>query len=327
MDFIKRHSLLLSILSFVFIWLPKAINECWSLAEKIQGANITMPEISIVWFTWITAPLGLIMLGVIFWQVKGKRRLAEPQNRLRIEVERCNVLDFWPQPDNWQTRVLGHMNIIEAKVKFYPKGEIKLQSLELHMGRNTFGAKSLPIIILDSEDTYPVPFEVPARIITTALKKAGKNYIRALYNDSDCRSNEFSIGLAYELANDKSSDVSVPKRPSPELFIEIDNYDFGFGGGGYPPKRFDDDNALWLRLGVTFRMNQTMRIETLYLLLSGDSIQPHDWSPDKSAYYFYFEMPQQVKPGEVRTIQLVAFAKGTKWGSEEKEIRITLPSQ
>ena len=217
------------------------------------------------------------------------------------------------------------MNIIEAKVRFYPKGEIRLQSLELHIGRNTFGAKSLPVIILDREDTYPVPFEVPARIITTALKKPRKNYIRAIYNDRDCRSNEFSLGLTYEITDSESGNVLVPKRPSPELFIEIHEYDFGFGGGGYPPKRFDDDNALWLRLGVTFKMNQTMRIETLYLLLSGESIQPHDWSPDKSAYYFYFEMPQQVKPGDVRTIQLVAFAKGEKWGSEQKEIRISSP--
>lgn len=199
MAFVKRHPLLFGILSFVFIALPGAIDSMWSLAERIQGVNIAMPEISIVWFTWITAPMGLIMLGVIFWQVKGKRQLAEPQNRLRIEVEGCNVLDFWPQPNDWQTRVFEHMNIIEAKVKFYPKGEIKLQSLELHMGRNTFGAKSLPVIILDREDIYPVPFEVPARIITTASKKPEKNYIRAIYNDRDCRSNEFSIGLAYEL--------------------------------------------------------------------------------------------------------------------------------
>ena len=121
--------------------------------------------------------------------------------------------------------------------------------------------------------------------------------------------------------------VTVPKQPSPELVIEIHDYDFGFGGGGYPPKRFDDDNALWLRLGVTFKMNQTMRIETFHLLLSGEPIQPHDWAPGQSAYYYYFEMPQWAKPDEVRTIQLVAFAKGTKWGSEEKEIRITFPPQ
>lgn len=327
MGFINRHRLLLGVLSLVFIGLPGAIDAIWSLAERIRGVHIVMPEISVLWFTWITAPIGLIMLGIIIWQAKRAKQLDGQQNTLRIEVQSCNVLDFWPQPDDWRTRILGHMNIIEAKIKFYPKGEIKLQSLELHMGRNTFGAKSLPVIMLDREDTYPVPFEVPARIITTALKKPGKNYIRAIYNDRDCRSNEFSLGLAYELTDSEVSNVHVPKQPSPELFIEIDNYDFGFGGGGYPPKRFDDDNALWLRLGVTFQMTPTMRVESLHLLLSGESITPYEWTSGRLAYYFYFEMPKWVKSGDVRTIQLVAFAKGTKWGSEEKEIRITPPSQ
>ncbi len=115
--------------------------------------------------------------------------------------------------------------------------------------------------------------------------------------------------------------------PSPEMVIEIDNYDFAWSGStGYPPKRSDDDKALWLRLGATFRMNQTMRVETLNLLLSGESIQSYDWKPDSLAYYLYFEMPKWVESGDVRTIQLVAFAKGTKWGSEEKEIRIASPS-
>ena len=191
--------------------LPQSIEAIWSLAERISGANIVMPEISIAWFSWITIPIGLIMLLIIVWQVKRSKQPVEE---------------------------------------------------------------------------------------TLALKKDGQQ-------------------------DALRSDVIVPKRPSPELVIEIDNFTFGFGGGGYPPKRFDDDNALWLRLGVTFKMNQTMRIETLYLLLSGESIQPHD----ESGYYFYFEMPQWAKPDEVRTIQLVAFAKGTKWGSEEKEIRITFPPQ
>ena len=38
--------------------------------------------------------------------------------------------------------------------------------------------------------------------------------------------------------------ITVPKQPSPELVIEIHTCDFGLGGGGYPPKRSDGDDAL-----------------------------------------------------------------------------------
>lgn len=123
-----------------------------------------------------------------------------------------------------------------------------------------------------------------------------------------------------------TEDITIPKRPKPELNIEIHEYDFGLPGEkGCPPKRSDEDKALWLKLGVTFKMNQTMQVETLHLLLSGEIIQPYDWISGRLVYYYYFEMPQWVKHGDVRTIQLVAFAKGTKWGSEPKEISISSP--
>lgn len=244
------------------------------------------------------------------------------EGTLEIEAQSCNVLDFWPQPEH---SLLRHMNIVNVKAKFCPLGEIKLRSLELHIGRRIFNAKRLPVIVIDHEDTYYIDFEVPNLLLQQTLGKPDRRYIRALFDDRDCRSNEFGISIVGEQLESKSNNVLVPKRPSPELFIEIDNYDFGFGGGGYPPKRFDDDNALWLRLGVTFRMNQTMLVESLHLLLSGESIPSYEWAPGRLVYYFYFEMPQWAKPGDVRTIQLVAFAKGTKWGSEEKEIRIAPP--
>ena len=72
-------------------------------------------------------------------------------------------------------------------------------------------------------------------------------------------------------------------------------------------------------------MNQTMLVESLHLLLSGESLDPYEWTPGGLVYYYYFEMPQWVKDGDLRTIQLVAFAKGIKWGSEPKEIRISSP--
>jgi len=201
--------LLLGVLSFLFIVLPGAINGMWSLFERIQGLNIVMPEISVIWFTWITAPIGFIMLVFILWQVKRSKKADQAR-----------------------------------------------------------------LTMLEEQDVLP----------------------------------------------SQSNGIQVVPEPKPELKPIIHEYDFGFGGGGYPPKRFDADKALWLRLGVTFKVNQNMRIETLYLLLSGDSIQPEGKEP--YGYYIYFEMPQQVKSGDVRTIQLVASAKGKKWGSDPMEISI-----
>ncbi len=41
-----------------------------------------MPEISIVWFSWITVPIGLVMLGIILWQVK---RAKQPKQIAKIK--------------------------------------------------------------------------------------------------------------------------------------------------------------------------------------------------------------------------------------------------
>ena len=112
---------------------------------------------------------------------------------LGISVQRCNLLDFFPQPDNFLSRILGHISILEVEAKFCPQGNIRLHSLELHMGRHTFNAKSLPAIILDREETYLIGFEVPSRLIN--LKKPDTMYLRAVYNDVDCRSNNFGFAI------------------------------------------------------------------------------------------------------------------------------------
>ena len=79
MGFIKKHRLRLGILSFLFMGLPQAIAAIWFLAEKIQGANIVMPEISIVWFSWITVPVGIIMLAIIIFQGRRDKRTVSPE--------------------------------------------------------------------------------------------------------------------------------------------------------------------------------------------------------------------------------------------------------
>jgi len=144
------------------------------------------------------------IIGGIMWRHRKSEqpqvKKDEQQNALRIEVHGCNVLDFLPQPDSGWTGIWRHMNIVEAEVKFYPKGEIRLRALELHMDRHTFNAKRLPVIILDHEDTYPTEFEVPNKILTGHFEgKSKKAYVRAIFNDRDCRSNEFPIGLLYEV--------------------------------------------------------------------------------------------------------------------------------
>lgn len=124
-----------------------------------------------------------------------------------------------------------------------------------------------------------------------------------------------------QLSQVNGTQINVVPEPKPELKPMIHDYEFDWAGGqGYPPKRSEEDKALWLRLGVTFKMNQNMRIETLYLLLSGDPIKPEGKEP--YGYYIYFEMPQQVKADDVRTIQLVTSAKRKKWGSDPMEIPI-----
>ena len=68
MDFIRGHRILLGILSFIFMGLPQGVAAILLLAEKIRGAEISMPDISITWLSYITIPIGLIMLVIIVWQ-------------------------------------------------------------------------------------------------------------------------------------------------------------------------------------------------------------------------------------------------------------------
>lgn len=79
MDFVKRHPLLVGLLSFVSIGLPQYIESIWSLVDKIKEQEITVPEIS--WVLYITAPLGLFLIGLIYLQTRSK------EGRLRKTIK------------------------------------------------------------------------------------------------------------------------------------------------------------------------------------------------------------------------------------------------
>lgn len=69
--FIRRHKWLTTILSIVFIGLPQYIDSVWSLAERISGRGIAMPDI--MWAYWITVPLGIAMFSVAIWAIKSDK--------------------------------------------------------------------------------------------------------------------------------------------------------------------------------------------------------------------------------------------------------------
>ncbi len=116
---------------------------------------------------------------------------------LKIQVKRCDILDYYPQPEGFMANVFGHHNIIEVVTEFYPKGDIRLRSIELHTGRHTFQAKTLPVIVVDRDASYSIEFEVPSKVIQYQMKTTD-NYLRVLYNDVDCRSEKFPFNMAYE---------------------------------------------------------------------------------------------------------------------------------
>jgi hypothetical protein len=119
--------------------------------------------------------------------------------------------------------------------------------------------------------------------------------------------------------NTSSNGIVVLRQPS-ELFITIANSNFGLSGdSGYPLVAANGIKSRWIRLGIVFEGN--VYIETLELVISGKQpISAFEWEPGRGAYFFYFQIPTWVKSGENRTIQVIAFANGKKWGSEEHTV-------
>jgi hypothetical protein len=121
----------------------------------------------------------------------------------------------------------------------------------------------------------------------------------------------------------QTNGITVITHP-PRLVIEICEVNFGLSGdSGYPPQNHNEHKAKWIRLGMVFDGN--VHIETLELVISGKQpIPAFEWGPGKGAYYFYFQIPTWVKSRESRTIQVIAFANGIKWGSPEKTVNFSV---
>jgi len=53
------------------IFLPQWLDSVWSLAERIRGSPITIPQLAISLY-WITVPVGLVMFGIAIWAIRSK---------------------------------------------------------------------------------------------------------------------------------------------------------------------------------------------------------------------------------------------------------------
>ncbi len=153
--------------------------------------------------------VGAVAVSVFVWAYIDTRKEHTTENNLRIKVQGCNIRDYYPQPKGLAANVFGHHNIIEAQTEFNPRGNVRVRSIELHTGRHTFQASNLPVIIVDRDAIYSIPFEVPEKIIESR-RESKDNYLRVIFNnmdfgtnyDTDCRSDNFSFGMVYE-ANGK----------------------------------------------------------------------------------------------------------------------------
>ncbi len=77
---------------------------------------------------------------------------------------------------------------------------VKIETLKLHMGKDSYKAKELPVIIIDREETYTIAFEVPHYVVKSALEsKANTNYIRVVSSNRDWRSNNFPLTSNFNL--------------------------------------------------------------------------------------------------------------------------------
>ncbi len=155
-----------------------------------------------VFLDWLLQHPGIIatvfVIGVFIWAYIDTNKESEIENNLRVQVSSCSILDYYPQPDGVIANFWGHHNIVEVNAVFRPKGDIKLKSIELHTGRHTFQAETIPVIVVDSDAEYSIPFSVPSKIIE-CQKTSKKNYLRVLFNDRDCRSSNFSFDMVYEI--------------------------------------------------------------------------------------------------------------------------------
>lgn len=94
--FVHKHSILLSVGSFLFIQLPQYVEALWSLIEHISGTTKPVEgggSVSVSWMYWITVPFGLIMLGFVFWLVRKPVLSKAEKSKVAELMASMNALD------------------------------------------------------------------------------------------------------------------------------------------------------------------------------------------------------------------------------------------
>ncbi len=139
--------------------------------------------------------VGVVAIVIFVWAYADTRR--EKQSNLNIDVQKLVLLDWLPV-NKYEALADTSMCTFEANVRFRPIGEIKIDKLELHLGRHSYDAENIPITILNQEGVYDIGFKVHNWIITPLFK--GKTilapYIRVVSGRRDWRSkgSGFSLG-------------------------------------------------------------------------------------------------------------------------------------
>jgi len=180
-------------ISIIKRWAGPAVTFIAALGFQVSGIQNIWLAIGL----WILASVWALV-AFLTWLPIGRRltfykgNQSAQQDNLRIEVKGYHFLESYP---SLPYSVLGEQKILEIEVRFYPKDNIRLRSLELRVGKSTFAPTRLPVLMIDREETYFIDFEVPIRWFRTEPKKA---YIWALAGDQDWRSNEFKIATSQQ---------------------------------------------------------------------------------------------------------------------------------
>ena len=167
--------------------------------------------------------------------------------------------------------------------------------------------------ILDISQTFDIPTGLWLVLLIAALLIVPFLAFHKILKERD--------ELQTQLNNTDGKGVIVLK---PTLSIDIQEIEFGISGDpnydGFPPINAGKRKARWLRIYLYFEGN--VFIETLGLVISGkEPIPAFEWKPrhvDYLSFFSYFQIPDWVKPGEQRTLQVIAFANGKNWGSREE---------
>jgi hypothetical protein len=94
--FVKKHQILFSVLSFVFIQLPPYIESVWSLIEHFNTTTSTASgtnAMNLSWLYWVTVPVGLVLFGVVIW-LSNKTVLTDIEKIMVTDlITATNILD------------------------------------------------------------------------------------------------------------------------------------------------------------------------------------------------------------------------------------------